>query len=107
VTLPEENPYEVRGHDAGRAVLLCRRCPAEAGPTIHRYERPVFVQGMDGLKCAIGHLIADDQYSPTMETRNVGYLSNECPDLSWMQRHLPLLEALQWPSEENPRKWLP
>lgn len=31
-------------------------------------------RGLDGLRCAIGHVLPDDVYEPSMEGNNVGYL---------------------------------
>jgi hypothetical protein len=53
-------------------------------------------RGMDGLRCAIGHLIMDDQYNPSMEDDGILDLSNKYPGLSWMQQHISLLVMLRY-----------
>lgn len=49
-----------------------------------------------GLKCAVGCLIPDELYVPTMENETVGTLLAEFPALpEWMRKHRGLLTALQ------------
>lgn len=59
-----------------------------------------------GMRCAVGCLIPDDVYSPTMEQKSIGMLWRGWPELAWMQEHDELLSELQCLHDnEEPEDW--
>ena len=48
-----------------------------------------------GASCAVGCLISEDDYSPSMEGADVGYIVRKYENLQWMQQFGELLDDLQ------------
>lgn len=64
-----------------------------------------------GNKCAIGHLLSDEEYRSSMEGNSVRSLVSFClvssATIAWMKPHLDLLIALQsiHDSQDGPEMW--
>lgn len=48
-----------------------------------------------GTSCAVGCLISEEDYSPSMEGADVGYIVRKYENLQWMQQFGELLDDLQ------------
>jgi len=48
-----------------------------------------------GASCAVGCLISEDDYSPSMEGADVGFVVREYKSLQWLRKFEELLDDLQ------------
>jgi len=48
-----------------------------------------------GASCAVGCLISEDDYSPSMEGADVGFVVREYKSLQWLRKFEDLLDDLQ------------
>src|SRR5690349_17291699 len=80
--------------------LLAQNAPSRRGPTC-------LYHGPNGLKCAVGACIEDEEYSPSMEGHSVRELVTEWPTLSHLQPFKDLLTHLQYAHDCVPVKEWP
>ena len=70
---------------------------------VHNNGLTCMYRSPDGLKCAAGCLIGDDEYSSEWERRNWGCVSKACG----VTKHIDLISSLQSIHDEcEPSEWL-
>lgn len=89
---------------------VCRHLARQAAPSVrHKPDDPepdCLYRGPKGLRCAVGCLIPDNLYRPTMEGYNVSDLAKFHPELPHLRRHTNILTKMQYIHDsQKPDQW--
>jgi len=89
------NAQEVFNHVIKHLVTQGRRC---------HIEEACLYRSPEGMSCAVGCLMSDEEYHPDMESAEVPDIIVNFDQIKWMDDYLPLLSDLQVLHDEE-RTW--